>query len=62
MAADTPLSAQEIAERAGLSRQTAQRYLKLLERSVRVRLSLRYGGTGRPEPRYTWTASGDGRA
>ncbi|MEU2163771.1 response regulator [Streptomyces chengbuensis] len=62
MAADTPLSAQEIAERAGVSRQTAQRYLKLLERSARVRLSLRYGETGRPEHRYTWTASGDGRA
>ncbi|MFI1470932.1 response regulator [Streptomyces wuyuanensis] len=61
MAADTPLSAQEIAERAGVSRQTAQRYLKLLERSARVRLSLRYGETGRPEHRYTWTVSGDGR-
>ena len=31
-----PLSAQEIAERAGVSRQTAQRYLKLLERTGRV--------------------------
>ena len=51
-----PLSAQEIAERAGLSRQTAQRYLKLLERAGRVRLSLRYGGTGRPEHRYAWAA------
>ncbi|KIF77124.1 chemotaxis protein CheY [Streptomyces sp. 150FB] len=51
-----PLSAQEIAERAGMSRQTAQRYLKLLERAGRVRLSLRYGGTGRPEHRYAWAA------
>ncbi|MFJ6635288.1 response regulator [Streptomyces sp. NPDC091376] len=58
LAADAPLSAQEIAESAGVSRQTAQRYLKLLERSGRVRLSLRYGETGRPEHRYAWTASG----
>ncbi|MEV4680399.1 DUF7342 family protein [Streptomyces kurssanovii] len=57
LAADGPLSAQEIAERAGVSRQTAQRYLKLLERSGRVRLTLRYGETGRPEHRYVWMAS-----
>ncbi|MEU8618847.1 response regulator [Streptomyces sp. NPDC048623] len=54
LAADGPLSAQEIAERAGVSRQTAQRYLKLLERTGRVRLSLKYGETGRPEHRYAW--------
>ncbi|MFE1961215.1 response regulator [Streptomyces sp. NPDC059479] len=57
MSADGPLSAQEIAENAGMSRQTAQRYLKLLERAGRVRLTLRYGETGRPEHRYTWAAS-----
>jgi response regulator of citrate/malate metabolism len=57
LAADGPLSAQEIADRAGVSRQTAQRYLKLLERSSRVRLSLRYGETGRPEHRYVWASS-----
>ncbi|MFI0985839.1 DUF7342 family protein [Streptomyces exfoliatus] len=57
LAADGPLSTQEIAERAGVSRQTAQRYLKLLERSGRVRLSLRYGETGRPEHRYAWASS-----
>jgi response regulator of citrate/malate metabolism len=55
LAADGALSAQEIAERAGVSRQTAQRYLKLLERTGRVRLSLKYGETGRPEHRYVWT-------
>ncbi|GGU21864.1 DUF7342 family protein [Streptomyces violascens] len=55
--AEGPLSAQEIAERAGVSRQTAQRYLKLLERAGRVRLGLRYGETGRPEHRYEWAAS-----
>ncbi|MFD3942788.1 response regulator [Streptomyces sp. NPDC058579] len=54
LAADGALSAQEIAERAGVSRQTAQRYLKLLERADRVRLSLKYGETGRPEHRYVW--------
>ncbi|MFE5482639.1 response regulator [Streptomyces sp. NPDC056527] len=54
LAADGALSAQEIAERAGVSRQTAQRYLKLLERTGRVRLSLKYGETGRPEHRYVW--------
>ncbi|MEU3606101.1 response regulator [Streptomyces sp. NPDC035033] len=57
LAADGPLATQELAERAGVSRQTAQRYLKLLERAGRVRLSLRYGETGRPEHRYTWVAS-----
>ncbi|MEU9360537.1 response regulator [Streptomyces sp. NPDC048301] len=50
-----PLSAQQVADGAGMSRQTAQRYLKLLERTGLVRLSLRYGETGRPEHRYTWT-------
>ncbi|MFF6888177.1 response regulator [Streptomyces sp. NPDC012421] len=57
MAAGGPLSTQELAERTGVSRQTAQRYLKLLERTGRVRLSLRYGETGRPEHRYTWVSS-----
>lgn len=57
LAAGGPLSAQEIAERSGVSRQTAQRYLKLLERTGRVRLSLRYGETGRPEHRYVWATS-----
>ncbi|MCX5143415.1 MULTISPECIES: response regulator [unclassified Streptomyces] len=55
---DGPLSAQEVAESAGMSRQTAQRYLKLLERSGRVRLTLRYGETGRPEHRYAWVTGG----
>lgn len=52
--AEGPLSTQQIATRAGISRQTAQRYLKLLERSGRVTLALRYGETGRPEHRYSW--------
>ncbi|CAM5416789.1 Transcriptional regulatory protein OS=Streptomyces cyaneofuscatus OX=66883 GN=G3I52_14225 PE=4 SV=1 [Streptomyces cyaneofuscatus] len=37
-----------------MSRQTAQRYLKLLEQTGKVRLTLRYGETGRPEHRYAW--------
>ena len=52
--AEGPLSAQEIAERTGLSRQTAQRYLKLLERTGRATLTLKYGDAGRPEHRYVW--------
>ncbi|MFD3937525.1 response regulator [Streptomyces sp. NPDC058611] len=55
--ADGPLSTQQIADRAGISRQTAQRYLKLLDRAGRVTLALRYGETGRPEHRYTWLPS-----
>jgi two-component system CitB family response regulator len=54
MNAEGPLSAHEIAERTGVSRQTAQRYLKLLERTGRARLTLKYGDAGRPEHRYVW--------
>ncbi|MFJ9540257.1 response regulator [Streptomyces sp. NPDC101225] len=56
MSADGPLSAQDIAERTGVSRQTAQRYLKLLERTGRALLTLKYGDAGRPEHRYVWAA------
>ncbi|GGN72293.1 transcriptional regulatory protein [Streptomyces albiflavescens] len=54
MNAEGPLSAQEVAEETGLSRQTSQRYLKLLERTGRARLTLKYGDAGRPEHRYVW--------
>jgi response regulator of citrate/malate metabolism len=47
------LSAGEVAERIGVSRATAQRYLALLAGADRVSLSLRYGGAGRPEHRYS---------
>ncbi|MER6399711.1 MULTISPECIES: response regulator [unclassified Kitasatospora] len=50
--AGRPLCAQEVADATGLSRSTAQRYLKQLERDSRLRLTLRYGDTGRPEHRY----------
>ncbi|MFF8945535.1 response regulator [Streptomyces sp. NPDC014864] len=51
-----PLSAHEVAAETGLSRSTAQRYLRHLEQAGRLRLSLRYGDTGRPEHRYAWVA------
>ncbi|NGO42567.1 response regulator [Streptomyces ureilyticus] len=54
--ADHPLSAHEVAARTGLSRSTAQRYLRHLEQAGRLRLTLKYGDTGRPEHRYAWVA------
>ncbi|MBW8738200.1 MAG: response regulator [Streptomyces turgidiscabies] len=51
-----PLSAHEVAAETGLSRSTAQRYLRHLEQAGRLRLSLKYGDTGRPEHRYVWVA------
>lgn len=51
-----PLSAHEVAAETGLSRSTAQRYLRHLEQAGRLRLTLKYGDTGRPEHRYTWVA------
>lgn len=50
--AGTPLSAVELAERVGISRATAQRYLSTLADAGEVHLRLRYGSTGRPEHRY----------
>jgi len=47
------VSASEVAERVGISRPTAQRYLSYLTRHGVVRLQLRYGATGRPEHRYS---------
>ncbi|MFE4534550.1 response regulator [Streptomyces scopuliridis] len=55
--AGQPLSAHEVAERTGVSRSTAQRYLKYLERAGHISLTLKYGDTGRPEHRYAWAAS-----
>ncbi|RAJ89572.1 two-component system CitB family response regulator [Streptomyces sp. PsTaAH-137] len=52
--AERALSAQEIADLTGLSRQTAQRYLKLLERTGSAKLTLKYGDAGRPEHLYVW--------
>jgi two-component system CitB family response regulator len=46
------VSAAAIAERIGISRSTAQRYLATLARQGDVELRLHYGSTGRPEHRY----------
>ncbi|MBY8338794.1 response regulator [Streptomyces spinosirectus] len=54
--ADHPLSAHEVAAETGLSRSTAQRYLRNLEQAGRLRLTLKYGDTGRPEHLYAWVA------
>lgn len=52
-AAPDAVSAAEVAERIGISRATAQRYLQYLQRRRLVQLQLCYGATGRPEHRYT---------
>ncbi|HKH15904.1 MAG TPA: response regulator [Solirubrobacteraceae bacterium] len=52
--ARTPLTASEVAGRCGLSRVTARRYLEHLAVQGVVTLSMRYGGTGRPEHLYDW--------
>lgn len=48
------LSAEEVAERTGVSRVTSRRYLDRLARSGLVEVTMRYGKTGRPEHRYRW--------
>jgi response regulator of citrate/malate metabolism len=51
-------SAAEVAADLGASRVTARRYLEhLAETGLATRRS-RYGGTGRPEVEYRWTAQG----
>ena len=46
------LSASECAERSGLSRVSARRYLEHFVATGTARVTLRYGTTGRPERRY----------
>jgi response regulator of citrate/malate metabolism len=53
-AAGEPLTASEVGGRCGLSRVTARRYLEHLAVEGVVTLSMRYGGTGRPEHLYAW--------
>ena len=48
------LSASEVAQRCGMSRVTARRYLEYLAESGSVRREPRYGGPGRPEMEYRW--------
>lgn len=47
------LAAQEVSELTRISRSTAQRYLKFLADSGRLRLTLKYGTSGRPEHLYS---------
>ncbi|MEU6948352.1 response regulator [Streptomyces sp. NPDC046316] len=46
------LSATECAEAGSLSRVSARRYLEYFAETGRAEITLRYGGTGRPERRY----------
>ena len=51
------LSAAETAERVGLSRVSARRYLEHLCAMGQAQQGLRYGTSGRPEHRYRWGGS-----
>jgi response regulator of citrate/malate metabolism len=51
---DDEVTAVAVADRAGISRGTARRYLEYLESLGSVELSLRYGAAGRPEHLYRW--------
>lgn len=50
----TTLSAAECAEKVGISRVSARRYLEYFCTLDKVEVSLRYGAAGRPERRYHW--------
>jgi two-component system CitB family response regulator len=54
IAAPEALTAAQVADGAGISRATAQRYLADLTRAGLVSLTLRYGNAGRPEHHYAW--------
>jgi response regulator of citrate/malate metabolism len=54
--ADGEVAAADVAERAGISRGTARRYLEYLASLGSVELTLRYGAAGRPEHLYRWLA------
>ena len=54
---ETQVTAVDVAERAGISRGTARRYLEYLESLGSVELTLRYGATGRPEHLYRWSGA-----
>jgi response regulator of citrate/malate metabolism len=51
---DAAESASELADRAGLSRVSARRYLEHLVGMGWAEVSLRYGAAGRPERLYRW--------
>ena len=48
------LSASECAERTGLSRVSARRYLEFFVDVGRAEVRLQYGAAGRPQRRYAW--------
>jgi response regulator of citrate/malate metabolism len=48
------LSASECAQVTELSRVSARRYLEYFTAAGKAAVSLKYGGTGRPERRYRW--------
>ena len=51
------VSAVDVAERAGISRGTARRYLEYLESLGSVELTLRSGATGWPQHLYRWAGA-----
>jgi response regulator of citrate/malate metabolism len=55
---DSPddLSAEECAERIGLSRVSTRRYLEHFVTAGKAEVRLRYGSAGRPQRRYRWIA------
>jgi response regulator of citrate/malate metabolism len=59
LASPSDVSAADIAEKIGISRSTAQRYLAELARQGKIELHLHYGATGRPEHRYRVVATSD---
>lgn len=48
----SPVSAEEVAEKTGIARVTARRYLEYLEKEGKVKIYIQYGGVGRPVNRY----------
>ena len=52
--AEDDLSASECAERTGLSRVSARRYLEFFVDVGRAEVRLQYGAAGRPQRRYAW--------
>lgn len=54
------LSAAQMADRVGISRVSARRYLEHLQAAGQATLRLRYGTSGRPEHRYSWAGSATG--
>ena len=60
-AAGDDLSASECAERTGLSRVSARRYLEHFVEVGRAEVRLQYGAAGRPQRRYVWRTPRRGR-